>query len=41
MYDYQIDQLRHSGYPERDIRDLTRSVIVKKAVDEVKEYAEY
>jgi len=29
------------GYPERDIIDLTRSVIVKKAMDEVKEYADY
>ena len=40
-YDYRVDQLRQGGYDEREIRDLTRSVIVKKAVDEVKEYADY
>jgi hypothetical protein len=40
-YDYRVDQLRQGGYDEREIRELTRSVIVKKAVDEVKEYADY
>ncbi len=33
--------MRQGGYDEREIRELTRSYIVKKAVDEVHEYADY
>ena len=41
IYDHQIDELRHNGYDERKIRELTRAVILKKSVDEIKEYADY
>ena len=40
-YDHQVDELRHNGYDERKIRELTRAVILKKSVDEIKEYADY
>ena len=41
QYDYHVEKLKENGYSEREIRDLTRSVIVKRAVDEVKGYADY
>ena len=41
QYDYRVEQLRQGGCDEREIRELTRSVIVKRAVDEVKDYADY
>jgi hypothetical protein len=33
--------MRQNGHDEREIRELTRSYIVKKAVHEVQEYADY
>jgi hypothetical protein len=33
--------MRQSGYDEREIKELTRSYILKKAVHEVQEYADY
>jgi hypothetical protein len=40
-YDYQLEQMRQSGYNEREIKELTRSYILKRAVDEIHEYADY